>query len=237
MLLFRHISAAAVITASLTIHALASVQLGTTRVIYHSDDKNVSVQVNNPGKAPVLLQSWIDDGNAQISPDKISVPFVITPPLTRVNEGEGQTLRLAYVGTSMPENRESVYWLNVLEIPSVTNKKSNNIQVAFRSRIKIFYRPVSLDDKGAQEAPAQLKWNVQNSRITINNPTPYYVSIIEIIASMNGKHVSVPADMIAPYSSATFEIPQTLKMSSEAEISVSTMNDFGAVVKQNIQQQ
>lgn len=235
MFLIRHIPAAIFITAVLTIPALASVQLGATRVIYHSDDKNVSIQVNNPGKDPVLLQSWIDDGDAQLSPEKINVPFVLTPPLTRVNGGEGQTLRLAFVGTALPPDRESVYWLNVLEIPPVAGKSSNNIQVAFRSRIKIFYRPASLSDKGAQEAPAQLQWNKQNNHITITNPTPYYVSILEISAAQNGQQISVPADMVAPKSSASFEIPQALKLSSNTAVSVKTMNDFGAVVTQPIQ--
>lgn len=235
MFLTRHVPAAIVITAALTIPAIASVQLGATRVIYHSDNKNVSLQVNNPGKDPVLLQSWIDDGNAQLSPEQINVPFVLTPPLTRVNGGEGQTLRLAFVGTALPADRESVYWLNVLEIPPVAGKNTNNIQVAFRSRIKIFYRPASLSDKSAQEAPAQLRWNEQNNRITINNPTPFYVSILEISAMQNGKPVSVPADMVAPKSTASFEIPQTLKLGPNTTVSVKTMNDFGAIVTQPIQ--
>jgi|AGFT01.1.fsa_nt_gi P pilus assembly protein, chaperone PapD len=236
MFLLRHIPTAAFITATLSIPAIASVQLGSTRVIYHSDDKNVSVQVNNPGKEPVLLQSWIDDGDTQLSPEKINVPFVLTPPLTRVNQGEGQTLRLAYIGTNLPVNRESIYWLNVLEIPPVAGKNSNNIQVAFRSRIKIFYRPAPLTDKGAQEAPAQLKWNVQGDRITIANPTPYYVSILEIAATVNGKEFSIPADMVAPHSKESFVVPTTIKLNSGTKISVNTMNDYGAVVTQDIQQ-
>lgn len=236
MFLSRYITAATLITTTLTVPAMASVQLGATRIIYHSDDKNVSVQVSNPGKYPVLLQSWVDDGNTELTPEKISVPFVLTPPLTRVNSGEGQTLRLAYVGTALPQDRESVYWLNVLEIPPVTSKGSNSIQVAFRSRIKIFYRPDSLNDKGAQESSAQMKWSVQGNRITITNPTPYYVSVMEITALQNGKDIAVPADMIAPKSSASFEIPQSLKLTSDTAISVKTMNDYGAVVTQRLQQ-
>ncbi|MBC3232133.1 fimbria/pilus periplasmic chaperone, partial [Serratia fonticola] len=65
-------------------HALASVVISGTRVIYPSDAKEVSVKISNVGPSPVLLQSWIDSGDANAKPSAIKVPFVLTPPMNRV---------------------------------------------------------------------------------------------------------------------------------------------------------
>ncbi|PHM72023.1 molecular chaperone [Xenorhabdus sp. KJ12.1] len=208
----------------------ASIQINTTRVIYHAAKKDVSVQVNNSGKYPVLLQSWTDDGHPEIKPDVMRTPFVLTPPLTRVNADTGQTLRLSFIGPALPSNRESVYWLNVLEIPPVDNKDKNLMQVAFRTRIKLFYRPKELDDKGAQEAASQLHWHPQGNKITLTNPSPYYVSAVGITATHAGKKSLVQADMIPPRSNADFSLPAGIIANSIDSVTVDAINDYGAVV-------
>lgn len=210
--------------------ALASIQISTTRVIYHAAEKNVSVQITNPGKYPVLLQSWTDDGHLEIHPDALRTPFILTPPLTRVNAEAGQTLRLSYIGTHLPTDRESVYWLNVLEIPPVGAKGDNQIQVAFRSRIKLFYRPASLDNHGAQTAISQLRWQAQGNKITLRNPTPYYVSAVVVTLTKGGKKMSVPADMLAPHGSADFTLPSSVTVDGVESVTVDAINDYGASI-------
>ncbi|ATI83544.1 hypothetical protein CGA24_00030 (plasmid) [Salmonella enterica subsp. enterica] len=227
MTLTRLFSATAFFLAVGTPSAFASIQISATRVIYHAAEKNVSVQVTNPGKYPVLLQSWTDDGRPEIRTDDMRTPFFLTPPLTRVNADSGQTLRLSYTGVPLPADRESVYWLNVLEIPPVGEKSSNQIQVAFRSRIKLFYRPSTLDDKGAHAAISQLRWRVQGNKISLSNPTPYYVSAIAVTVSGGGKKISVPVDMLPPNGSSEFVLPAGVNAGS---VTVDAINDYGASV-------
>jgi len=50
--------------------AYASIVITGTRVVYPSDAKEVSVKLSNKGKSPVLIQSWIDDGNTKSKPDQ-----------------------------------------------------------------------------------------------------------------------------------------------------------------------
>ncbi|MCK7430819.1 molecular chaperone [Enterobacter chengduensis] len=214
----------------------ASIQISSTRVIYREAEKDVSIQVNNPGGYPVLLQSWMDDGRTDIKPENISSPFILTPPLTRVNANEGQTLRLSYIGKNLPADRESVYWLNVLEIPPVASKESNQIQVAFRSRIKVFYRPTGLEDKAALSAAKSLQWVVQGKQITLTNPTPFYISLLSVSIKANGKTTTVPADMIAPKSSKTFELTQSIAPGQLPGVAVEFINDYGAVTSQSLVQ-
>lgn len=230
MTLTRLFSATALLLAAGMPAVFASIQISATRVIYHAAEKDVSVQIINPGKYPVLLQSWTDDGHPDIRPDAMRTPFILTPPLTRVNADAGQTLRLSYTGTTLPADRESVYWLNVLEIPPVGVKGDNQIQVAFRSRIKLFYRPAALDDKGAQAAIAQLRWRAQGDKITLSNPTPYYVSAVAVTLTKGGKKISVPADMLAPKGSADFTLPAGVTAGGADSVTVDAINDYGASV-------
>ncbi|WP_251677901.1 fimbria/pilus periplasmic chaperone [Escherichia coli] len=66
--------------------------------------------------------------------------LLLPPPINRVDPGKGQTLRVTFTDLPLPTDRESVFWLNVLEIPTRYEPKSNDnyLQVAFRTRIKLF---------------------------------------------------------------------------------------------------
>lgn len=231
MKLHRFFSATAFLLATGIPATYASIQINTTRVIYHAAEKDISVQITNPGKYPVLLQSWTDDGNPEIKPDTMRTPFVLTPPLTRVNADAGQTLRLSYTGTALPADRESVYWLNVLEIPPVGEKGTNQVQVAFRSRIKLFYRPVTLDDKGARTAIAQLRWQAQGNHIILSNPTAYYVSAVAVTATHAGKKTTIPADMLAPHGSLDLTLPSGVVADG---LTVEAINDYGSSVTEPV---
>ncbi|MDJ8697384.1 molecular chaperone [Salmonella enterica] len=231
MTLHRFFSVTAFLLATGIPATYASIQINTTRVIYHAAEKDISVQITNPGNYPVLLQSWTDDGNPDIRPDAIRTPFILTPPLTRVNADAGQTLRLSYTGASLPADRESVYWLNVLEIPPVSEKGINQIQVAFRSRIKLFYRPATLDDKGARTAIAQLRWLAQGNHITLSNPTPYYVSAVAVTATHGSKKTTIPADMLAPHGSISLTLPSGAVADS---LTVDAINDYGSSVTEPV---
>lgn len=49
---------------------LANIVLHGTRIIYYEGKANVTVQLTNNGKLPALVQSWIDDGNINSTPEK-----------------------------------------------------------------------------------------------------------------------------------------------------------------------
>lgn len=230
MTLTHFFSATALLLAAAVPTTFASIQISATRVIYHAVEKDVSVQITNPGKYPVLLQSWTDDGHSEIRPSTMRTPFILTPPLTRVDADAGQTLRLSYSGESLPSDRESVYWLNVLEIPPVGEKNNNHIQVAFRSRIKLFYRPIDLNDKDALAAISQLHWHGLENKISLTNPTPYYVSAVAVTLSRGGNKISVPANMLAPNSSSDVVLPVGMTTDSVDSITVDAINDYGASV-------
>lgn len=202
--------------------ATANIVLNGTRVIYPSDAKDVSFQVNNVGSSSVLLQSWIDDGNADANPETIKVPFFLSPPLSRVEPGNSQILRVIYTGNTLPMNRESLFWLNVLEIPPKTSATADNKhpQVAFRNRIKLFYRPAGLPGK-ANEAIQTIAWSTQGRNLQANNPTPYYVSLAYL--SVDGKKLE--GTVVAPRATQMFTLP----CHAGSKVSGSFVNDYGSI--------
>ncbi|TAI77335.1 hypothetical protein C1459_13710, partial [Klebsiella pneumoniae] len=42
-------------------------------------------QLSNNADRPALAQAWLDNGDADATPDTITTPFIITPPISRVD--------------------------------------------------------------------------------------------------------------------------------------------------------
>lgn len=67
--------AALIFALTLTAPALAGIVITGTRVIYPEGEREVMVKVENKGDKPVLIQSWVDDGDAEASPETTKAPF------------------------------------------------------------------------------------------------------------------------------------------------------------------
>jgi P pilus assembly chaperone PapD len=61
-----------------------------TRFIYPGNEKEITVQLSNTADRPALAQAWLDNGNADATPDTITTPFIITPPISRVDAKAGR---------------------------------------------------------------------------------------------------------------------------------------------------
>lgn len=70
--------------------AWADVVINSTRVVYKETAKEVNVRLTNEGTRPLLVQSWLDDGRATESPENIDLPFMITPPVSRIDAKKGR---------------------------------------------------------------------------------------------------------------------------------------------------
>jgi chaperone protein EcpD len=239
---FKRLAAACAIAVAAATLANASVVITGTRVIYPAKAREVTVKLNNNGATPALVQSWIDDGDASVDAQQRPMPFTLTPPVFRIDPAKGQTLRVTYTGEPLPADRESVYWLNVLEIPPKpqidAGESKNLLQIAFRSRIKLFFRPAGLEGD-ANEAGARLTWSLARSsgdgkRIVLlaKNPTPYYVTVARASVQVDGKtHESAAAAMIDPRGQREFVLDGLLELpQGQPPIQFETINDYGASV-------
>ncbi|EBQ1500253.1 fimbria/pilus periplasmic chaperone, partial [Salmonella enterica] len=153
------------------------IALGATRVIYPQGSKQTSLPIINSSASNVfLIQSWVANADGSRSTD-----FIITPPLFVIQPKKENILRIMYVGPSLPTDRESVFYLNSKAIPSVDKNKltGNSLQIATQSVIKLFIRPKNLAEAPAH-APSTLRCRNERGQLTITNPSPYYVSMVEL---------------------------------------------------------
>lgn len=206
----------------------AEVIINGTRVIYPGNKREMALQLNNVGEAPALVQSWIDNGNPNAQPEEEDVPFVILPPVVRIDPKQGQTLRILFSGTPLPQDRDSLYWFNALEIPPQPegDQSGNYLQFAVRSRIKLFYRPEGLPME-QNHAAERLQWHHQGQSLMIRNPSPYFITL----ASVTLDHTTVTdlaGKMIAPFDTLESRLPATLATHNALNGSFSDINDFGA---------
>ncbi|HCB1498029.1 chaperone protein EcpD [Klebsiella oxytoca] len=225
---------ACIATAAVVWQSHASVIVNGTRVVYNGQEKEVSVRLTNTGTLPVLVQSWIDDGDMNAKPDRIRSPFTLTPPINRINADKSQTLRISYTGSpALPQNKESVYWLNLLEVPAAKKDNSiNKLNVAFRTRIKLFYRPAGLADKAkVTEAAEKIRWSISGGKLTATNSSPYYISLVSVSFKNAGSSGSIEGEMVPPMGSYTFNLPASVRAGAGSLLTYEYVNDWGALRK------
>ncbi|MFQ2524469.1 fimbria/pilus periplasmic chaperone [Aeromonas caviae] len=212
------------------------VQISGTRVIYPASAREVTLELTNKGSAPSLVQVWLDAGDRRIRPGAEALPFLITPPITRIEARRGQSLRLAYVGTGLPQDRESVFWLNVLEVPpsvKSTQPGQNMVQLAFRSRIKLFYRPTGLPGN-VERAAHQLSWRLirqgQGYALQAHNPSLYHVSIsnLELLTAQSKRYSNLSGGMVVPGGSFDFSVEHLSGAVNVKKVTFHWLNDYGA---------
>jgi chaperone protein EcpD len=225
-----------------TVTAHASVVINNTRIIYPQNDKEVTVRLESKNQAPVLVQAWLDNGDEHSTPEATGIPFIATPPIFRMEPGKQQVVRLAFTGEDLPSKQESLFWFNLLEIPAQAQnaQQSNQLQVAFRSRIKLFFRPAALP-YGVEAAPGKLQWRHESSAqgqvLEVFNPTPYHVTFDQIeVLEAQQRHARKAAtsgaeNMVAPGGRNRFELP-SLKAppGKAATVEFQTLDDFGGTV-------
>ncbi|SDR21246.1 chaperone protein EcpD [Pseudomonas grimontii] len=206
-----------------------------TRVIYPAKAREVTVNLTNDTDGPRLVQVWVDADNSEALPEDSDVPFTVTQPIFRMEAGSGRALRLLHQSSSQhKEDRESVYWLNVLAIrPTVEPSAQNNqVNLAFRTRVKLFLRPSQLKGAAADSGNA-LQWQLvtgDESTLHVNNPGDYHVTLSSIVVTLEGvEYQSEDPPMIAPRSKAIVAMPR-LPHSGEggATLRFTTLDDQGA---------
>ncbi|HAH1123778.1 TPA: molecular chaperone [Escherichia coli] len=225
-----------VFTLSVSTVVQGSVVIMGTRVVYPAAQKSINIRLNNENSSPALVQSWLDTGDATVTPDSVRVPFIITPPIFRMDPKSGQTIRVVYTGESLPTDRESLFYLNVLDIPAKPENKdsgsaevnNNYLQLAVRSRIKFFFRPDDLKIT-PNDAYQKVSWHQEGKRrIKAINPTPYYITYNKIEVVQNKDIMPVEqSGMVEPFSSKVFTLKNNSALANKVTWTI--VNDYGGL--------
>lgn len=203
----------------ITSAAHAGITIGGTRVVYLENKKESSIAITNPDNLDYLVQSWVEtEGKV-----REKAPFLITPPLFRLDAKQNNVLRIIRTGGNLPADRESLFWLNIKSIPSSSRNENNNtLQIAIKTRIKLLYRPNSITGK-PEEVASQLIWHTQGNQLIVDNPTPFYMNFQEI--KLDGKKID-NITYAKPKNETHFTLPG--KVSAHA-ISWKIINDYGGI--------
>ncbi|EIP0083096.1 fimbria/pilus periplasmic chaperone [Salmonella enterica subsp. enterica serovar Ridge] len=209
--------------------ANAGVVIYGTRIIYPAEKNEVLVQLMNQGGRSSLVQSWIDDGDTSLPPEKIKVPFLLTPPVAKVAGDSGQQIKIKKMPSMLPNNKESLFYLNVLDIPpnNPNSTGKNVLKFAMQNRIKLFYRPKGIApvNRGTFQ---KLSMKRTASSYSIQNDTANWVTIIEV--KVNGVKINNESIMLAPLSSADV----ALKSANANQYKMTIIDDHGNYISDNV---
>ncbi|WP_380182961.1 molecular chaperone [Kalamiella sp. sgz302252] len=199
--------------------AHAGVIIGGSRMVYEGNEKEKAISVENPDAFSFLIQSWIEDATGNMIKD--NAPFIVTPPLFRLDGKQKNLLRIIRTENSLPQDRETLLWLNIKSIPAKSDTEHNTLQIAVRTRLKLIFRPESLVDETPEQHVQKLEWKKKGNQLVVINPSKYLMNFMFI--RINNKKV-VDGGVVMPESSAAFDLPSG---ETAGEISWKLINDYG----------
>lgn len=203
--------------------AQASLLIGGTRLVFDGSHQAATLSIENKDKVTNLVQSWLSTADDR-SPEKDA--FIITPPFFRLEPGGQATIRLVRSGKPLPDDRESMLWLNVKGIPAASDgPDKNTLQIAINSRIKMIYRPAALKGATPQQVADKLQWRFNGTALEVKNNTPNYMNFSTLI--VNGKPLSAPY-FVAPYSQLTIA---NKTFPAHGQVTWKILDDFGMSTK------
>lgn len=192
--------------------AVAGVTPEVSRVVFAAGTTEQSLQVFNVNKYPVLVQAWVDDGDINSVPQESKAPIIVLPPVFRMGPGDQTSLRLINSGAPLPADRESLFWLNLYEIPATPKDRlpdAQTVTVTMRTQIKVFVRPEKLP-YSVSDLPRHLVLSLVQASdklvLKVDNPTPYYATMGAVEVKLANASQQAQADMVAPFSSTSFDL-------------------------------
>lgn len=208
----------------------ASVVLNGTRIIIDGSKNEKTIQFTNAGDQPALIQIQAVNPDANSTP-----PFVALPQIFRIAPVAGQTVKVNVTEKNLPQDRESLFYLDYTELPSVKkgDEDKNKLYLVIKNRVKVIVRPGDLDfsvDKVRQA----LSWRIQGHTILFKNASPFYANIRAFVL-VKGNH-TLPWDdavTLAPFSEQRITLKSHSPLSGYV-LNAVLINDFGADEKINV---
>lgn len=184
--------------------AQATVSLSGTRLVFDGRYREATIEVSNPDTQPVLIQAWLQDPHDEL-PANAELPFVVTPHLVQLPGAGRQLLRVLYEGVGRPADRESLLHLYVLQIPRRSEARQQ-LAIAVRQRINVFYRPSGLAGEAGDAAQAVVwQWRAgPRPLLRVNNPTAYHVTLQDLTLGTDTLEDHL---MLAPFSERFLPLP------------------------------
>ena len=203
--------------------AFSAIQIESSRVIYSGEYKSASLTLHNASEKNYIVQTWLDE-----QANRPGKEMVVTPPVLKIKPDQSAVLRFIYSGKGLPADRESLYWINVQEIPPRASEP-NVMQLAIRTRLKLFYRPAGLKVK-LEDQVSHLQFIKKSDALIIKNEGPLHISLSQLsIQPPKSKPLKLTAPMISPFGSETITFPKGSQI-----VGLTYINDYGGIADVNI---
>jgi chaperone protein EcpD len=219
----------------------ATLQINTTRIIMAGNKKDTSVRINNVGSSPSLTKVWLSDAETKgLEGGNDRLPFFISPPAALIDAGEAKVfrfLKLDDAESTLLQDRETVLWFNVMDIPSKkeSDQDKNGIEMVFRTIIKFFYRPAGLKGTpilAAEDLSFTYASSGNKTQVKVTNNHPYHVSVNKVSFDNGAVKKEGEAGMIAPFSNKTFTF-DGINPGMRNTIEYRYITDLGAMITIN----
>lgn len=126
-----------------------------------------------------------------------------------------------------------MFYFNLQEIPqAATNDGENILNIALRTRIKLFYRPSELKGR-PQDRLKDLAWSVQQidgkPHLVVDNPSPYHFTFSRLVVSGNGASETINAKAMAlPLGTQAYAL-NTMTVTDGLQVKFTTISDYSGI--------
>ncbi|WP_240651684.1 molecular chaperone [Serratia microhaemolytica] len=206
-------SAIPLVASAASLQEKKGITLQSTRVLYSAAEKNgITFKVTNNTTIPYLLQSRVLPWNsaaAESSEVPSDVPFIVLPPLQRIEPNEDLSLLIRLTRDELPKDRESVFILSLKAIPSqAPAAEEARLILAMQNNLKMFYRPIGLPSDDIEYLAKKLRFQKRGDQLTVTNSTPFYITFYSL--SVGDKEVagSELANWLPPFGQHSYPLPK-----------------------------
>lgn len=193
------------------------------RVVYPEQaKKGVTLTAYNKSEHPYLMQSWVRAIDPQTggvdfgATGEAPVPFIVIPPLQRLEPDGELNLRIRRIGDTLPVDQESVFFVSVKAIPSqmrpdVATKKTSptpgQMTLTVVSNLKLFYRPDGLAARAVADVAPQLRFRYDGHDLIAENPSPYWLTFSRLSIGDQTLDKSALRLMVPPKGQQRYRLP------------------------------
>ncbi|CAG9435396.1 molecular chaperone [Providencia alcalifaciens] len=178
----------------------------STRIIFNGDEKRVSFPASNDTE-----QDYVFHGQVLTKQlDQFSRSFIVSPEVVHLKAGESKQIQIVLLGGDMPQDRESLFYLQGHFLPSDMNSADSTVgmRMSYVLQMKLFYRPEKLKASfdAVDKVADQLSFEFKNKILTVTNRSPYYLTLNSLFC----KDIFIPTpddkSMLEPFSNVSFAV-------------------------------
>lgn len=203
-----------------------------TRLIFDDNYREATLRVVNKNSYPVMVQVWVNDGSINSNPSEIIYPLLPIPSVFKLSPKEIKTIRIIKTSDNIPNDRESLFWLNFYETPPIKKQDINSVarmSISMLTQIKIIFRPKKVKDNinyYKDLIKIQFIENLPHNEVIIFNSSKNIVSFTRISHKKDEK-ILHPGGVILPLQELKINTENLKEISEDSEFNLYAIDDNG----------